>query len=396
MNIESLLERIDLFDELVVESGLLRDLEAYVTAISQPDTQSNLLALKDIARNALESLSRAQEGGVGGALETVLPNHTNFLEDEPEEKLAQLLDDPEVDTPTFFSRLQTILTELNTALKSDKNLLEKRRAVFAPYIEDVTSPSDSSESAVLALVLKDLETVRSLKKFTRALHQWNVTLSIYHQLLSSTSPEDIGLLGVQSGSIDIVFNVDVNVGINLVEVMKLGLEVFGAYLLYKSRVHEIVLSYHGNRKLVAAEKQREEDMLDNVRQAIHNRISEQHKAQKKKDSHISNESVPKKIDEVAETLTQHIIRGNEIRLLSAPVDTAQHEDEASNDNEPKTARELREKTREVEFLRKQLPEKERKQLLAKFENTSDNESGGPHPPIMKASKKSAKPGNVTK
>ena len=44
MNIQSLLDKIDLFNELVVESGFKRDLEAYQTALQNAETQTNLIS----------------------------------------------------------------------------------------------------------------------------------------------------------------------------------------------------------------------------------------------------------------------------------------------------------------------------------------------------------------
>ncbi len=58
MNIETLLEKINLFDQMVIESGFARDVEEYLTTIAQPGVQGNLVALKGIADDLIESLEK--------------------------------------------------------------------------------------------------------------------------------------------------------------------------------------------------------------------------------------------------------------------------------------------------------------------------------------------------
>ena len=365
MNIQALLERIDLFNELAIESGLLRDLEAYQTALTSPETQTNLVALKDIATKANEGIKKAMDGGLYDALNVILPGETNFLDPEPEVAIDELLADPEIDTNGFYTKLNSTLTKAHSDLKADKAKIDNLRVVFGKYVHE-HGPDSDPEKAVLALVLKDLETITSLQKFARTLDRWNRTLMVYHQLLSSKSPEDIGLVGVQEGSVDVAFNIDVNIGINLAELMRLGIEVFVGYLVYKTKIHEIVLTYHGNKKLIADEKQREADLLANVRLAIDEKIKEQHTKALKSDKGINKESVPKKIEQVSTVLAGHIIRGNELRLLSAGTDESVEKETDDQTEEPSLTRSLRAQTRKAEILKGQLPETELGLLISQF------------------------------
>ncbi len=370
MNIESLLEKINFFNEMVVESGFKRDVEEYQTAIQQPQTQTNIVALKDIANKLIESLQKIQESGLPEAMDILFPKKDVFTNFEHLENLKNIVDDPEIDTSTFYTKLYKEITSLNTQIQSDSNDLEALKKTFSIYVKDESEKTASDDKSILAIIFKDLETITSLKKFARTLEKWNRTLLIYHQLVSSQSPEDIELLEVQNGSIETIINIDINVAVDLVGLINVGLKVFGAYLLYKSKVHEIVSTYMGNKKLLAHEKQTETLLLDNVKEAIKETLKEQHKLRKKEDSNIDGTSLDTKYEQVSSLITEQIIKGNEVKLLSAPKPETEEENEESSE-ENVLSRELREQTQRVRNLRNKLTEGDVKLLLEKYEIKED-------------------------
>ena len=68
-------------------------------------------------------------------------------------------------------------------------------------------------------------------------------------------------------------------------------------------------------KLIGDEKKREKALLDNIGDTIKRKLSEQHKSLSQKDKNINKEAVDKKVNEVAKVLSDHIVKGNEIKLL---------------------------------------------------------------------------------
>ena len=117
-----------------------------------------------------------------------------------------------------------------------------------------------------------------------------------------------------------IFNMDFDIAIDLTELITFGLKAYGAYLLLKSKVaKEFLSTYIGNKKLLKLEEDREILMLDNIKESIKTKALEQHKRKLKEDNAIEKTGVEKKIDEISNVITDHIIKGNEIKLLKKPV-----------------------------------------------------------------------------
>ena len=191
-------------------------------------------------------------------------------------------------------------------------------------------------------------------------------LLVYHTLLTSESPDEISLVEIQNGSIDVIFNIDFDIALDLTELIKIGLKVYGAYLLYKSKTaKEIILSYMGNAKLIKQEKEREKLMLENIKESIYQKALEQHKERIKIDKNIEKTSIEVKLEEVSSVITDHIIKGNELRLLTAPEDL--EEDEVD------LGIELREETAIVRERFKKLEPSEKQFLLEKYAIKEEND-----------------------
>jgi adenosyl cobinamide kinase/adenosyl cobinamide phosphate guanylyltransferase len=92
---------------------------------------------------------------------------------------------------------------------------------------------------------------------------------------------------------------------------------FSGYLAYKYKVgKEIIETYLGNKKLIELEKERDKLMLENIKTAIVNKLTNQHKEKLKEDKKIDKSGVDNKIKEISSIITDHIIRGNEVKFLS--------------------------------------------------------------------------------
>jgi len=365
MNISSLIDKIDLFEEQVVDSGFVRDIDAYGTALGQAETQSNLVALKAIAEKLRSALVGIEASGLSNALDILLPNAKAFTDLDVRTEIEELLNDPSVDTATFFSRLNEILGRLRTQVKSDVNNVSQVKDVFKTYIPEEDTSGSEADKAVLSIILKDLETIRSLKKFAKVLERWNRTLLLYHQLVKSEPPEDIELIAVQNGSIDVVFNLDVKVGLDLTQLVMIGLNALTAYLLYKSKVRDIVEGFGGNKKLIEMEAEREKLMLENIQEVIEKRALEQHKTRKKEDRTLSNEGVTTKVQQISKTLAEQLIKGNEVKLLSAPSDD-EHSGEDETTETTDTRRELRRYYTEINELKQKLDPADVKLLTERY------------------------------
>ena len=315
MNIASMIMKIVNFQEYVADSGFLRDVQEFIKTIAEAHNKQNLLLLKDVTENALEHLRVVEESDVPGDIDSLLPKEDiqKFAPHPHIQILTELLDDTEVDTDNYHSRLHKALKTLKEQLESNQTALTDLYNVLLPFYE---RDKEISEKAVMSFVFKDVGTISNLKQFTKTLHRWNRALYVYHQLVTSEKPKDVELVNIQGGSFEVLVNVDLNIAVNLTEIVKYALAIFGGYLLYKERAKPITETFFGNKKLLAMEGKKEAMMLDNIGETVRTELKKQHEALLKKDNKINKESVNKKIDEVAGVLVEHIIKGNDIKLLA--------------------------------------------------------------------------------
>jgi len=318
MNIEFLRDYIYAFRREVLDSGFKRDLDDYSSSL--PALEDNIVALREISAKIKSTLNEIYSGDLPEQLASLLPagKPEPFTATLYHEALKDLIEDTEIEQQVFFAQLLKIIQQLKSQIQENIAEIENIELFIEPYIDEDTERIARDHLAMLAIVFNERETISSLQQFARTLTLWNRTLPIYHQLLKSEPPTDVEIVEIQNGSIDCVINLDVDVALDLVELFKLGFEVFAAYLSYKKMIQPILDSYHGNKKLISQEEERESLMLDNIGIAIHDRIEAQHKAAKKQDKNVDGTAVPKKIEQVTNLITAHIVRGNDLKLLALP------------------------------------------------------------------------------
>ena len=358
MNIESLISKIQLFEDLIIKSGFRRDVQDFIQTIQQAQNR-NLVFMKDLSTKVKEKLIESENYGLENELTYVLRDSKPFTELNTLEKLEKLDADTEIDGNSYFSSFNQILNQLLQKIDENNSELDSVSNIFEKYISKQSEYESDQEQAIISLIFKDLKTTSTLKEFSRALNRWNRMLIVYHTLLSSESPDEISLIEIQNGSIDVIFNIDFDIAIDLTELIKSGLKVYGAYLLYKSKTaKEIIASYMGNQKLIKQEKEREKLMLDNIKDSVSQKVLEQHKVKLKSDKKIEKTSIKVKVEEVSSVITDHIIKGNELKLLTPP--------ETEEEGEKDLADELRAETATVRERYKKLNAKEKQMLLDKY------------------------------
>lgn len=358
MNIESLIFKIELFNDLIIKSGFKRDVTDYIQSIQQSQNQ-NLVFMKDLSSKVKNKLIEFVNYGLETELTYVLRETKPFTALNTLTQLEELDSNSEIDGNNYFSKFDQILNQLNQQIDKNINEIEKVNVVFQAYRSDDNYESED-EKALVSLIFKDLKSTGSLKEFAKVLNRWNRMLLVYYTLLNSDSPDEIELVEIQNGSIDVIFNIDFDVALDLTELIKTGLKVYGAYLLYKSKTARVIIeSYMGNQKLIKQENEREKLMLENIKESIALKALEQHKEKLKTDKNIERTSVEVKIEEVSSVITDHIIKGNELKLLTPPKINEE-------ENEIDISAQLREETAKVRETFKKLTSEEKQLLLEKY------------------------------
>jgi len=356
MNIETLQDHINCFMQEVMESGFKRDVDDYTSSISS--AQNNILALRDISGKVLTVLDKIYNGDLPDSMKALFPTQGSkpFTDEPYDDKIRALAENKEIQQQDYFNQLNQLLNQLKKQLQQNLGEVTKIRDFIAPYLSAETKINAKDGTATLSIVFKEQKTTSSLTLLTKTLSAWNRTLPVYHQLIKSESPQDIHVVEVQNGSIDLIINLNADVALNLAELFKIGFHCYVAYLSYKSLIKPISDNYYGNKKLIDGEKDRETDLLKNIYEAVYSEVIKQHKAAKKEDKAIHGTSIEVKAKEVTSLVTSHIIRGNDIKLLAIP------ESKTGEENGNPTE-DLRSSSSTARSKLRVLPAKEKQKLL---------------------------------
>lgn len=276
MNIQSLLEKVALFEEIVLDSGFMRDTTEYLTAVGQPDTQNNLIALKTIAKATVEGLQKIEDGPLSEEMNLLLPGEENFTDTNHIEELNEILSDPTIETTTFHSKLTNILSNLTSQIKTDFNKIKKLKDTFSVYVNEEQEWITEKNEALVSLLFRDKYSTHNLKNFASVISRWDRTLQTYHKLLKSESPQETPLVQIQEGSIDVVVNLNFDVAINLAELVKTGLLIYASYLTYKSKLPELMRLISGNARMKKLQEEMSKEYLANIKKAVRKELVAQH------------------------------------------------------------------------------------------------------------------------
>ncbi|MBZ3935812.1 hypothetical protein [Methanimicrococcus blatticola] len=351
MNIENLIQEINLFQDFVIKSGFKRDLQDYIQAIQLPQNK-NLTFMKDLSMKIRKTLEEIEDNEIDDDLALLLKETKPFTDLKTKMKLEELDKNTEIEAEAYYQNFQHLLKDLLNKIEKNEQEIAGINGVFSKYVENEEIESEEGQ-ALVSLIFKDNQTTKRLEKFADSLYHWNRALLTYNSLLRSECPEDISLVEIQNGSVDVIFETEPEIAADLAESVKVGLTAFGAYLARKSMTKDIIESYLGNEKLIRLEKQIDELMLDNVKESVAGKIEEQYTTAIRNGGGTSV-FVDEKINEISMVLTEHIIRGNELKLLT-PLGT-------DSESGITISEDLRRKSVLVQKRLRQLDAKDRKSL----------------------------------
>lgn len=372
MNIENLKQDAVLFSREVIESGFKRDIGDYIASL--PAAQTSILALREISTKVLCELERVYLGDLPAALAALLPTPKvrPFTESPHDKDLSELVNDNEITQQDFYGQLASRLGRLHSEIEANADAISKIEEFITPYVKADSAALSATDLAIISIVFNHRETITSLQRFASTVTLWNKVLPVYHQLIKSSSPEDIRIVEVQNGSINLIINLDVDVAIDLAEIFKIGFQVFVAYLSYKKMIKPIVDSFNGNKKLISSEHTRETMLLDNIGEAVRGAISDQHKHAKKYDAKVDGTAIQKKIDLVTKMITTHIVQGNDILILALPEQIGQTDEETAQVQ--KLTDDLRTESTAARRSLREIPKEAHQKLLEAYGRSEDSDT----------------------
>lgn len=229
------------------------------------------------------------------------------------EQLIELKDKNHTDYSQLYSELTNILAQMLEKMNSNIAELDKISKVIEPFQTKDFEEIQEDNNAIFAIIFNNESSFNNLKSLSFELKNWDKGLFLYQQIVSDETPKAFEIIEVEQGSVEVILNLTFDVAENLVDLFKTGMETYGAYLTYKTLIHDkLFATFKDNKKLMELEEEREKLLLQNVKDVVRNEIKKQAKKGKK------HEALEKKIEEVTKLVTEHIIKGNSVKLLSAP------------------------------------------------------------------------------
>lgn len=312
MTVRKIIELIDFIKDKIGKDNYSTQLQDYLVTIQ--NNSNNLVLLKELTDKAIANYESLENDEIPELLEKVLV-HTEkpFTNDKFLKQLTDLRDKNFPDPGSQYNTLNSILTKIQARVNSNIAELDKISTTVKPFLSKDYSELQTDENAIFAIIFNNENSYNSLKLLSFELKNWDRGLFIYQQIISEETPKPFEIIEIDQGSIEVVLNLLFDVGEKLLDLFKTGLEVYAAYLAYKTVVHDsLIKSYRGNEQLIKSEEEREKLLLENVRIAVREELKKQAKKVKKQ------EALEKKIEEVTKLVTEHIIKGNSVKLLSAP------------------------------------------------------------------------------
>lgn len=329
MNVNSILEKAELFNTLVVKSGFSRNLNDYINFINQNKT---IVSFSDIAEKVIQQLEEFDNNALDEELALILKQSKSFLSDEKNiSELKKLSIDNEIDVNTYFSKLNNILNKFKTDLDQNINEINIIIKTFSPYQSKPLTYEQEGENVILSLVFNDLKSTSTIKGFQEVLRKWDKTLRLYHQLLKAETPSEIELESVQNGCIEVIFNFDLDVALSLTDVITHGMNLLVGYFLMKESKPKISKFMSKTKRLKKLEDQEEKVFLEDLNEELYLFILDEHNKALENDPNISKISVEQTAKEITSVIYEHIVNGNKLKLLTkVEVEVANNESEEND------------------------------------------------------------------
>lgn len=311
MTIRKIIEIIDFVKSKLGKGELQTKLQDYQSTIE--NNSSNIILLKELLDKSIDDLIELKNEDISNLLNKILVGTTKpFALDNYIKKLFGILNKNHTDYSIIYNEMENLFGEMIQDLTRNLEELEKIRKTILPFQEKDFSELQSTDNSIFAIIFTNEKSIGNIKSLSYELKNWNRCLFLFQLIVSKKTPSSFEIIEVEQGSIEVIINLAYEISDKLLDVFKTGLETYTAYLAYKTLVKDnITKTFNGNEELIELEEKREKLMLQNVKEAVKKEL-------KKKAKKDKEEALEKKIDEVTRLLTEHIIKGNTVKLLSAP------------------------------------------------------------------------------
>ena len=377
MTINILMESIESLKKSLFVQAYFSDIQTCLNYITQRNTRIvngqqqpgqpiQLNILQQNIQKVIEILENIYSSTISEDINVLFPVDTSiqFNKDTDLEQLKELVSKIDIkNVNNYLSQIQQIVNDVNTHLTDLRKKVQQIESTIAPYITSEVRKRKDVSKGYFGIVFNNIVSYSNLKVLSKNVMKLNNAISVYMQLIHSDSPEDIKISSIEEGSFEIILNINWDIALNLTEIIKTGLYVFGGYLSYIKIAEPLIKTYMGNKQLLEGEDVRKKQMLDNVKESIKNKLLEQYN-KFKITNNIECEALDKKIDFISNVFSNHIIKGNSIKLIQPTT---------SNQQEIELSKELNDESKKIKKNMSLLTDIERSLIEDKYNENSDNE-----------------------
>jgi hypothetical protein len=311
MTVRKIIEIIDFTKSKLGKGEFQTKLQDYQSTIE--NNSSNIVLLKELLDKSIDDLIDLKNEDIPNLLGKILVGNINpFAIENYKKKLYLLLNKHHTDYSILYNELHSLLNDMIHDLKYNLDELEKIKKIILPFQEKDFSELQSNDNSIFAIIFSNDKSIGNIKSLSYELKNWDKCLFLFQLIVSDKTPSPFEIIEVEQGSIEVIINLAYEISDKLLDVFNTGLDTYTAYLAYKTLVKDnITKTFNGNEELIELEEKKEKLMLQNVKDAIKREL-------KKKAKKDKEEALEKKIEEVTRLLTEHIVKGNTVKLLSAP------------------------------------------------------------------------------
>lgn len=311
MTVRKIIEIIDFVKSHLGKGELQTKLQDYLSTIE--NNSSNIVLLKELLDKSIDDLIVLKNEDIPSQLGKILVGNISPIEIENyRKKLFVLLNKNHSDYSILYNEMYDLFTEMIKDLTKNLDELEKLKKTILPFQEKDFSELQKNDNSIFAIIFLNEKSIGNIKSLSYELKNWDKCLFLFQLIVSDETPSAFEIIEVEQGSIEVIINLAYEISDKLLDVYNAGLATYTAYLAYKTYVKDnITKTFNGNEELIELEEKREKLLLQNVREAVKKELKKKAKKEKA-------EALEKKIEEVTRLLTEHIIKGNTVKLLSAP------------------------------------------------------------------------------
>lgn len=163
MNINTLSEFIDLFNNEIVKSGFKTRFRG-LHVNSLPANQSNIVTLREVANKVSLKLGTIYSDLPESLLKLFPEKVKPFTKTSYDIELTKLINDKEIQLNNFFGQLHQLLANLNSEIQQNVAEITRIETFIKPYLTAQSKIQSNTNKAIVSIIFKEQKNYDCIKR----------------------------------------------------------------------------------------------------------------------------------------------------------------------------------------------------------------------------------------